>query len=74
MSLDYYLVCHVHKEKVSICCDGLSGPMINGCKSVAAFCIAHCNCGLNIVDEHNEVSEEYPEWHDENWKDMIGYG
>jgi hypothetical protein len=73
MSVDYDLVCHSHSEKVSICCDGMSGPMINGCKSVAAFCITHRDCDLNIIDEHNEDCDDYSVWYDENWKVRLSY-
>jgi hypothetical protein len=74
MSVDYDLVCHKHKECVSLCSDGMSGPLTNCDKSMAAFAITHRDCDLKVLDEHQmELCEDYEEWGLNNWKDNLKY-
>ena len=62
MSVDYELVCHRHKEKVSICSDGFSGPLLQCDKSLSKFCITHRNCDIRIISEDNESCDFYKTW------------
>lgn len=62
MSVDYELVCHKHRERVSLCTDGMSGPMLHCDKSLAAFSITHRGCCLSVIDEHDNSLDEYLEW------------
>lgn len=70
MSVDFELICHKHKHRVSVCCDGISGPQPNGTKELAAFVVTHSNCSLNVIDEHCESFDEYLEWAAGNWRDL----
>ena len=74
MSVDYELVCHKHKERVSICSDGLSGPLLQCDRSLSAFSITHRKCDLNIIHEDNDSCDEYLEWNLKNWEERINYG
>jgi len=74
MSVDYTLVCHDHHEKVSICSDGLSGPMLQCDRSLAAFVITHRKCSLSVADEDNDwIVEAYLEWDATNWDAQLRY-
>lgn len=73
MSVDYDLVCHVHQEKVSICSDGMSGPLLQCDRSLAAFAITHRDCDLNVIDEHNRGCGNYKEWDESNYKSLMRY-
>lgn len=74
MSVDYDLVCHKHKQRVSLCSDGLSGVQPQCDKATAAFSITHRECDLNVIDEHNENCDDYREWRQDNWKGFLNYG
>jgi len=73
MSVEYYLICHKHKEIVHVCSDGLSGPQLQCDKSLAAFSIQHNKCQINIIDENDESCDTYKEWHKNNWKELLTY-
>jgi hypothetical protein len=73
MSVDYFLVCHKHKEKVYTCSDGLSGPLLQCDRSLASFCITHRDCNLRIVDEDVDRVCKYEEWDGTNWKSLLTY-
>ena len=73
MSVDYDLVCHTHKERVSLCSDGVSGPLTQCNRSMAAFSITHRKCNLNIIDEHCEGYDNYSEWDLDNWEEKLHY-
>lgn len=73
MSVDYSLVCHKHKEQVDVCSDGLSGPLLQCDRSLAAFCITHRNCELNIVAEYEDAFEQYKTWNKATWKILLDY-
>ena len=73
MSVEYYLVCHKHKEKVWACSDGFSGPLLQCDRSLAAFVITHRNCNIAIIDEHNEECDNYTEWHNGDWNELLNY-
>jgi len=73
MSTDYELVCHKDNEKVSVCSDGLSGPVLCCDRSLSAFCITHRNCSLNIISEHDDDCDHYFEWSADNWKEHLKY-
>jgi hypothetical protein len=73
MSVEYYIFCETHNQSVSICSDGLSGPLLQCDRSLAAFVITHRNCKLTILDEHNEEHEDRLEWDKTNWKQLINY-
>jgi len=71
MSVDYDLVCHKHKERVSAATDGLSGRHMNCNDGIAVFCINHRNCDIHISDENDEQTEEYKEI---NYDTEVDYG
>jgi len=73
MSVDYDIACHVHKERVSICSDGMSGPLLQCDRSLAAFIVTHRNCILGIIDEHDESCGDYKEWGKRNWEKFLKY-
>ncbi len=73
MSVDYDLVCHKHRDRVSICSDGCSGPLLQCDKSLAAFVITHEKCVLAVLNEHNEDFHDYREFDSQNWKDCLDY-
>lgn len=75
MSVKYYLVCHKHKEKIWTCSDGFSGPrnQLTGNRTLAAFIITHRECDIRIIDEYNEECEEYKEWSELEWEEMLNY-
>jgi len=73
MSVEYYLACHDHKDKVWTCSDGISGPM-NQCDwSLAGFVVTHRNCQLSVIDEHNEDCDDYTKWDEEDWQSLLTY-
>ena len=73
MSVDYDLACHKCKERVSICSDGFSGPLMQSDKSLAAFTIHHRNCALSVISESVEDFDDYRWWDLANWKDTFSY-
>ena len=73
MSVDYDICCHAHKERVSICSDGVSGPLLQCDRSLAAFIITHRACDLCVIDEHNESHDDYKEWGLRNWEELLRY-
>ena len=73
MSVDYDIVCHAHKERVPICSDGFSGPLLQCDKSLAAFTICHRLCSLDVISENIDDFDDYSEWHISNWKDKFHY-
>lgn len=75
MSVDYDLVCHRHKEKMLVCSDGFSGPLtqLTGTRTLAAFIITHRNCDLSVIDEHIEDYDDYTDWDEIDWQDLITY-
>ena len=73
MSVDYDLVCHKHKEKTLLCSVGFSGPQSQCGKGMAAFTITHRNCNLSVIDEHNDDCDEYIEWEDDNYRDLVDF-
>lgn len=73
MSVDYKLVCHKHKESVSICSDGFSGPLLQCDRSLAYFCITHRMCDLMIAEEQSHAYDEYAEWEWPDCKDALTY-
>ena len=79
MSTDYDIICKEHKELVSCCSDGFSGPLLQCDKSLAAFSITHRDCALNIIDEHmsgalrDAGQFKYLEWHKGNWESLLCY-
>lgn len=72
MSVEYYLVCDRHRGFVHTCSDGLSGPLLQCDKSLAAFVISHRCCGLRVAQEDAEP-KNYTEWTAENWQDLMSY-
>ena len=74
MSTEYYLVCHKHKAKFWTCSDGFSGPVnqLNSSKTLAAFIVAHKDCGLNVIDEHDEMCDDYIDSDELDWRDIAG--
>ena len=75
MSVEYYLVCHKHKDKFWTCSDGMSGPVnqLDSSKKLASFLITHRNCDLNIIDEHDESCDDYRDADEMKWDDLIRY-
>jgi len=73
MSVDYDLACKKHKERVLLCSDGMSGPLPQGGKIMAAFSITHRHCDLFIIEEQTEGYEDYIEWMDGDWEEKLSY-
>ena len=73
MSVEYYIFCEKHNQHVWTCSDGLSGPLLQCDRSLAAFIITHRNCKLSVFDEHDETHEGSFEWSKVNWKYMLNY-
>jgi len=73
MSTDYDIACHEHKEKVSICSDGFSGPLMQSDKATAAFCITHRDCNLRMISEHDDSCDDYKEWMLSTWSEDLNY-
>jgi len=73
MSVEYYLYCESHNQSVWVCSDGLSGPLLQGDKSLAAFIIAHRNCKLSVFDENSDDPEDVLEWDTANWKELFNH-
>ena len=75
MSVEFYLVCHKHKERLWVCSDGLSGPLtqLSDNRTLAAFIITHRNCELSVIDENNEGYEDYIKWDESDYKDLLRY-
>ena len=73
MSVDYDLVCRKHKEKVGLCSDGLSGPITQCDRSMAAFSITHRGCELSIVTEQDDSVDKFDDWLLCNWEDKLNY-
>jgi len=73
MSVDYALVCGDHKEKARICSDGVSGPLLQCDRSLAAFVITHRKCSLLVFDEVDTMADDFFEWDMSNWSDKLRY-
>jgi len=73
MSTDYSLYCKAHNESVSVCSDGLSGPMLQCDKSLAMFVITHRNCELTVFDEGSDLGESSLEWGKSNRSGLFSY-
>jgi len=85
MSTYYYLICEDHKEITDAVSRNSGGycPLCYSDKTLLPFIIAHHNCTIKIVNEHQEeaCSKIYREWtaetvekeiekarHDGRWK------
>ena len=75
MSVEYELVCHRHKERFWVCSDGVSGPVnqLDNNKKLAAFIITHRKCDLHVIDEFNEVCDDYRQADDVEWDKLLVY-
>ena len=74
MSVDYDLFCKKHNERVGICSDGLSGPLLQCDRSLAAFIITHATCKLVVLEEGSDRHEDATEWDESNWEKLLRYG
>ncbi len=73
MSTDYSLTCHSHRERVDLCSDGMSGPLLQADKTLAFFAITHQECSLAAVWEHDDAVNEYLEWSPETREELFTY-
>jgi len=73
MSVDYCLYCKKHNESVSVCSDGLSGPLLQCDKSLAMFVITHSLCELTVFDDDSDLGETSLGWNKKNMDGLFCY-